>query len=237
MNTKNIFRNGCLSVLCAMTLLLVAAQSFGVVTNGFFDLSLDNGWNYSNDGSVVRSPDSYAEMNEDGTLLNSQLWQRFLVDDGSQTLTFTVHTTQPVGGETDHFYIGLFQDSDVPLLLDGSNSLFHWDSAEGHEGYANPDYFDWDFSDDPDGGLLYDFTIPVADLNDQSVTLMFQLDHVWGIIEPSTGEISDPITTVKIDNVELHGTGTTPPAVPVPGAMGLVLAGLMALGIFKKKLT
>jgi hypothetical protein len=236
MDRKNISKNGIAGVFCATAMLLIAAQSFGAVTNSFFDTSL-SGWetnsasgvvwsavNLSNDGTGSAKLQQYGTLSESPT--SSQLWQRMFIDAGSQSLTFTVRTPQTSIAETDYLNIGLFDDSSNSLLADPTG-FFHWNSDAG-EGTSDTQYFTLEaVSDTENSWMLYNFTVPVESWNNDYVTLRFQLDNC---LDPD-----DPITTVWVDNAELHGTSTTP-VVPVPGALGLVLAGLAALGVFRRKL-
>jgi hypothetical protein len=238
MDRINISKNGIVGLCFATALLLTAAQSFGVVTNGFFDNSL-SGWQSNDTGGAVWSSTSLSEdstgsamLQESGSLISSQLWQRFLVDDGSQTLTFTVRTPQPGSAETDYFYVGLFDDSNQSLLGD-SSGFFHWNRDTAHS-ETSPDrqYFDWTIINNPDNGdiswLLYTFTVPVTVWNNDYVTLRFQLDNCL--------DAEDPVTYVLVDDVTLKGAPSNTPVVPIPGAMGLALSGLAALGVLAKKL-
>jgi hypothetical protein len=224
MDRMNNSKIGIVGVFCAAALLLTAAQSFGNVDNGLFDSSLSS-WHF-NDGSgvlwdgysITADGTGSALLQQYGDLETSILWQTFDVDPGSETLNFSIRTTSYGIGETDSLYIDLFDKDNTRF------SLFEWDSFAGE--YTSPDYFTK--TDDGTGLLYYDFSIPVETWDSQSITLQFQLNHCT--------DIGDPLTTVWVDNVALQDTPSTPPVVPVPGAMGLALSGLAAMGIFARKL-
>jgi hypothetical protein len=246
MDCKRNFKAWIVGVFCVACLALVTTQSFGVVTNGFFDSSL-SGWSYNDAGGVVWSstgfydePDNGAALLQqslDGTLASSGLWQTFYVDPGSSSLSFQVRTPVPLFDETDHLYIQLLDSTNNPLLGNpGNDYFFHWKS--GKEFDADPDK-GWIQSETPAGisvtedpfiianSYLYSFDIPVASgwINND-ITLRFKLNNDYN---------DSSETVILVDNVVLNN-GTPPLVVPVPGAMGLVLAGLAALGVFRKKL-
>jgi hypothetical protein len=238
MNKTNTSRNGTAVAFCITAVLLIAAQSFGVVTNGLFDTSLDSnplGWQYNNADGVVWSSESLtsdgtgsAMLQRSGDLASSILWQTFYVEPGSSSLSFQVLAPAPaIGDETNHFYIQLLDSASQPLLGNtGNDYFFHWKSSSAG----------WIQSETPAGitvnedssnidSRLYSFDIPVASSwIDNNITLQFKLNHDY---------INSSETVILIDDVALHGT--TPQVVPIPGAMGLALAGLAALGVFRKK--
>jgi hypothetical protein len=255
MDRKYISRNGSVGTFCATALLLIAAQSFGVVTNGFFDTSL-SGWQ-SNDASGVslsstgfydEAGNGTASLHGDipGSLPSSALWQTFYVNPNSTSLTFQVRTPLPLIDETDHFYIQLLNSASVPVPIlgnPGNDYFFHWKSGKEYD--ADPDA-GWIESETPAGisvsegylmkdenpdwaYLLYSFEIPIeTDWFDKNVTLRFELNNDYNDIIA---------TSILIDNVVLHVPSSDTPVVPAPSAIGLVLSGLAALGVFAKKLT
>jgi hypothetical protein len=232
MDRKSNSRIGIVGVFVATVMFIGASTSFGAVTNSFFDTTSQlDGWEYSENLGVFWSSES---LSIDGTgsamLLQSDdaspslLWQRFLLEDDSETLTFNIRTPQSGISETDYLSIGLFDDSDTSLL-GNANGFFQWNSDEGI--YDGADEVNVDSVDIANGFVLHSFTVPVSLWVNDYVTLRFTLD---------SNPEDNFDTTVLVDDVVLHSTSTTPPVVPVPSAVGLALAGLAALGIFSRKL-
>jgi hypothetical protein len=257
MDRMNISKNGTAGVFCAMAMLLIAAQSFGAVTNSFFNSSLE-GWTVNKDTRVVWSPTGfYDELGNGSALLqqtpaavggtlpdssdSSILSQSFDVDPRSFSLTFQVKTPAPaIGDETNHFYIKLLYSLDKPLIENsGKDYFFHWKSSSagwiqeetpGYEtpGSGTPSGITINEDDSNIDSRLYSFniTVPPSWIT-KNITLQFKLDNDY---------INSSASSILIDNVELNVQSSDPVVVPIPSAIGLILTGLTALGIFKKKL-
>jgi hypothetical protein len=236
MNSKNNSRIGIVGTCCAAVILFAASSAFGAVTNSFFDSGLE-GWDHSGDGWVDWSWEGASPSGAGSAVLQqsptiegdpvegeSLLSQTFEIDEGSETLTFNIRTPEAGDSETDYLYINLL-NTDGDSLFGIENGFFQWSSEEGvFDGSDDVTYVDPPVQ--ASGFVYYDFTVPVSSWVGQSVTLQFKLHH----------DLLDAETSILVDNVVLNGTSAIP-VVPVPGAMGLALAGLMLLGFFKKKLS
>jgi hypothetical protein len=252
MNRKSNFTIGIVGVCCVTFLALAAAQSFGAVTNGFFDTSLLD-WQYNDSSGVSWSSTGFYDEAGNGTALLQQfppdstlglptsvLSQTFHVDTYSSSLTFQVRTPLPIYTETDHFYIQLLNSAEYPILGNlGNDYFFHWKSGQEFDG----DDAGWLASETPAGvsvqvdslmdtndqnfANLYSFVIPIdTDWYESDVTLRFKLQNDYT-------DASE--TSILIDNVVLN-VPSNPPVVPIPGAMGLAISGLAAMGVFARKL-
>jgi hypothetical protein len=247
MDRKKNSKAGFVGVFCGTVLLLIAAQSFGDVTNGLFDSSLD-GWTSNDPTRVVWSPtDIYGESSSGAALLrqtpdatditpsdSSILWQSFTVNPDSSSLLFDVRTPVPIISETDHFYIQLLDSANNPLLGNpGNDYFFHWKSGSD----ADPGV-GWIQNETPTGitvnedpfiiadSYLYSFDIPVApSWINNNITLQFKLNNDYT-------DGSD--TSILVDNVRL--AGSVPVVVPVPAAISLAVLGLAGIRLFRKTL-
>lgn len=226
-----------LTLTCAMSacmLLLSAGSTYSQVTNGFFNDGLNN-WDQSGlvrieDGAAMLYPEIVPDLApQDWTpaVLSSTLGQNFVIDAGTDTLTFS--------------FLALIEDTEAEPETDWfsfrlNGDLFYQWSSSGDENIGSGVTVMPPPGEEEGGWTTVNLSID-SGLWGGAASIAFKLDHeydlLWDDYDLLLVDI-DPATTISIDNVQLTGT---PIVVPAPAALGLALVGFSGVSFFRKRIT
>lgn len=214
-----VYMKRLLIALSCLSLLLVAATAqANLINNGTFDNNLD-GWKTSIH-SLVWSDDGTALFGQRTIDNIYRLTQNFTVDPGTTALNISFQLSFE-GADTrpsafDRFNVAVSRP-DAPTDYQAIwsypelfASAFAWNSD--YDAYTT-----YDISTTVDLGSLLD--------NNSTLTLVFQLHHVYGG--------PDLQTRVKLDNVVVTAAAN---AVPVPAAVWLLGSGVAGVAALRRKM-